>query len=538
MRGQNFLAWLILSATWWRLSCPSNTAKVHGLSCHSQQKVLRKLLFLRGGADSLNDVFKQHEQSVAAANAQASTKDPWIDPALNTYVPTCLATSEEYGTDADERRPRGQNGQGNVGKRLRRHPDRTDLERMKQRVLSRTPHETEVIPAVTDEFDSAQSQVLVPEVDMSVAKLTPEQEAAIELVRSGRSIFLTGSAGTGKSYVLRHVIAELKKRHGSNRVHVTASTGSAAVLIGGITVHSFAGVGHGHGSASELSKRVHANKACVIRWRRAKALVIDEISMIDAELFQKLDMIAQRVRDNIRPFGGLQLVLSGDFFQLPPVSAGGCKFAFESEAWDRAVDAIIELKRVMRQGDDVFVRILNEIRWGNLTAASYGKLLECQRKAPASRTSDGVQDTKLHPYNVNVRAENEKRLQQLQGDSHLFVAEDSVLDANGKRLQPVKAGKAPSSAPRQDTLVARLDNLNVDRTIALKVHPLSCPSHFASSFWLSNAQVCMIHHHLCVCVCVCVFVCCVCVCVWHVVIIRDVAHHVFVSVIIVRFITT
>jgi ATP-dependent DNA helicase PIF1 len=200
--------------------------------------------------------------------------------------------------------------------------------------------------------------------------------------------------------------------------------------------------------------------------------VIDEISMIDAELFQKLDMIAQRVRDNIRPFGGLQLVLSGDFFQLPPVSAGGCKFAFESEAWDRAVDAIVELKRVMRQGDEVFVRILNEIRWGNLTAASYGKLLECQRKAPASRTSDGVQDTKLHPYNVNVRAENEKRLQQLQGEAHVFVAEDCVLDANGKRLQPVKPGKPSSSAPRQDTLVARLDNLNVDRTIALKVGSL------------------------------------------------------------------
>jgi hypothetical protein len=450
---------------WWPLTHPSNLMESNAPTCAPLKRMMSKALCLRGG---LADRDIQHVE-VLAANNSISLKRLSKKALSDAYVPQCLATDSMDFVSGGERRRSMQTGQGNLGKRLRRNPDRTDLEHLKQRVLSRTPQEIEAIPPAVDDLDTLKAGENSAELDVGKANLTPEQHAAIEHVRNGRSIFLTGSAGTGKSYVLKHVIAELKKRHGSNRVHVTASTGSAAVLIGGITVHSFAGVGHGHGSASELSKRVHSNKACVIRWRRARALVIDEISMIDAELFQKLDMVAQSVRDNMRPFGGLQLVLSGDFFQLPPVSVGACKFAFESDAWDRAVDAIVELKRVMRQGDDIFVRILNEIRWGNLTAPSYGKLLECQRKAPASRNNDGVEDTKLHPYNVNVRAENEKRLQQLLGETHMFHAEDSVLDASGKRLQPVKAGKQSGTVARQDTLIARLDSLNVDRTIALKV---------------------------------------------------------------------
>jgi ATP-dependent DNA helicase PIF1 len=106
-------------------------------------------------------------------------------------------------------------------------------------------------------------------------------------------------------------------------------------------------------------------------------LVIDEVSMIDAELFDKISYVAQRVRDSSRAFGGLQLVLSGDFFQLPPV-AEGARFAFQSNTWDQAVQNIVELKQVMRQGDSGFVRILNELRWGNISAASYRELIACQ----------------------------------------------------------------------------------------------------------------------------------------------------------------
>lgn len=123
--------------------------------------------------------------------------------------------------------------------------------------------------------------------------LTPEQQQALDWVREKRSIFLTGSAGTGKSFLLRHIIAALRKIHPQGTVHVTASTGAAAVLIGGTTVHSFAGVGLGAGDARALVARVQTNKQCLLRWKRARALVIDEISMIDSELFSKISFVAQ-----------------------------------------------------------------------------------------------------------------------------------------------------------------------------------------------------------------------------------------------------
>jgi len=284
----------------------------------------------------------------------------------------------------------------------------------------------------------------------ALGKLTSDQERAVDAVKAGHNIFLTGSAGTGKSYVLKHLIAALKRRHGNKAVHVTASTGAAAVLIGGTTLHAFAGIGLGKEDAATLVKKVYANKLTSHRWQRARALIIDEVSMIDSDLFDKVDYVARQLKTPGRPFGGLQLVVCGDFFQLPPVgpgSTGGKRFAFQSMAWTAAVDQTIELKRVMRQGEDKFVRVLNELRWGKVSAASAAALLMCQRQSP--QWDDGVELTKLYPYNVNVRAENEKRLKSLPGELLTYEAQDSIK------------GRAAS---RQ-----RLEALGVEKTLQLKV---------------------------------------------------------------------
>ena len=156
----------------------------------------------------------------------------------------------------------------------------------------------------------------------ALGKLTADQELAVDAVKAGHNIFLTGSAGTGKSYVLKHLIAALKRRHGNNAVHVTASTGAAAVLIGGTTLHAFAGIGLGKEDAATLVKKVYANKLTSHRWQRARALVVDEVSMIDSDLFDKVDYVARQLKTPGRPFGGLQLIVCGDFFQLPPVGPG------------------------------------------------------------------------------------------------------------------------------------------------------------------------------------------------------------------------
>ena len=186
--------------------------------------------------------------------------------------------------------------------------------------------------------------------------LSKEQKKVINLVaEAGQSCFFTGSAGTGKSVLMREIISVLRKKHTlqPDRVAVTASTGLAACNIGGVTLHSFAGIGLGKEGAEELIKKVKRNPKAKARWMRTKVLVIDEISMVDGVLFDKLEQIARALRNNGRPFGGMQLVVTGDFFQLPPVPDGGreAKFAFKATTWDTSIQHTIGLTQVFRQKD-------------------------------------------------------------------------------------------------------------------------------------------------------------------------------------------
>lgn len=156
--------------------------------------------------------------------------------------------------------------------------------------------------------------------------LSEEQLQVMNIIKNGHNVFITGSAGTGKSYLLQRVIGMLPP----DTTYCTASTGAAASLIGGTTLHSFAGIGTGTSPLEQcvsLASREHK----AIHWRRCKILVIDEISMVDGEFFDKLEAVARAMRKNKKPFGGIQLVLCGDFLQLPPVCKDGHNrvFAFQ-----------------------------------------------------------------------------------------------------------------------------------------------------------------------------------------------------------------
>ena len=186
--------------------------------------------------------------------------------------------------------------------------------------------------------------------------LSDEQKQVLDLVAEKRkSVFFTGSAGTGKSVLLRELIKTLRKQfqREPDRVAVTASTGLAACNIGGVTLHSFAGIGLGKEGVPELVKKIKRNPKAKQRWMRTKILVIDEISMVDGDLFDKLEGIARAVRNNGRPFGGIQLVITGDFFQLPPVPDYGriSKFSFDAATWKTSIEHTIGLNQVFRQKD-------------------------------------------------------------------------------------------------------------------------------------------------------------------------------------------
>lgn len=214
-------------------------------------------------------------------------------------------------------------------------------------------------------------------VSRSAAKVPPvflsdEQKGVLKtVVEDGKSVFFTGSAGTGKSVLMRQIIKQLKSKYKNepDRVAVTASTGLAACNIEGLTLHSFGGLGLAKEPAPELVKKVKKNRNAKSRWQRTKVLIIDEISMVDADLFDKLEQIARSLRGNGRPFGGLQVVVTGDFFQLPPVPERNrvSKFAFAAQSWNTVIEHTILLNHVFRQKDPEFASILNDMRLGKMT---------------------------------------------------------------------------------------------------------------------------------------------------------------------------
>lgn len=265
--------------------------------------------------------------------------------------------------------------------------------------------------------------------------LSSEQEYVLNLAMKGTSLFYTGSAGTGKSVLLRSIIKALKHKYEKGKVAVTASTGLAACNIGGITLHSFAGVGLGDGPVDTLMKRLKRNKKAFNRWCQIKVLIIDEVSMIDGNFLNKLDQIAKATRKNKRPFGGIQLIVSGDFYQLPPVSKSKQRgeisdmeteeaiFAFESEAWKSAIRCTIILKEVFRQrGDHVFIDMLNDMRSGKVTSDT---IVEFNKLSRPLETSDGIEAAELFSTRYEVENANNTKLRMLKGTAQLFKSIDS-----------------------------------------------------------------------------------------------------------------
>ena len=245
--------------------------------------------------------------------------------------------------------------------------------------------------------------------------LNEKQTLFIDEFFKGSNICLTGSAGVGKSFV----VSKIKRYFDENElpVGISALTGCAAINIGGATLHSWAGIGLGDGPNSDILMNVNRNKKARNRILSVKTLLIDEISMAKGELLDKIDYVFKAVRRNNNPFGGIQMIVIGDFYQLPPIfkNQEEGKLAFESISWIKANFKIIELTEIVRQKEDKdFADFLNKLRKGNVENIKI--LNECIDR----KFDENKKPVKLYCKNIDVDRENKIKLEQISSERKVF----------------------------------------------------------------------------------------------------------------------
>jgi len=307
--------------------------------------------------------------------------------------------------------------------------------------------------------------------------LSLEQEYALQVFESGSNVFITGPAGTGKTCLIHQIIASAKNR--GKDIRVCAMTGCAAILLGcnATTLHSWSGIRLGRGSAVEIMDFVLNNRYSLCNWIKTDILVIDEVSMLSMRIFDVLNLIGQEARSKKSPFGGIQLVFTGDFHQLPPVDTSETPFCFESNDWYTAfpLSQHIELTTLFRQKDPVYKAILNNVRVGTLDSNDIQVLNQCLHREYKKEDNNGCVPTKLFATKHKVDLTNREMFDALEGVTYEFQCIQksdcmSYLDTgktiSHESLLKCKRGMTPKA--KEYELEYLMTNCPVDRILVLK----------------------------------------------------------------------
>lgn len=245
-----------------------------------------------------------------------------------------------------------------------------------------------------------------------------QQSTALSILKSGANVFLTGSAGTGKTYVLNQYIQYLKAR--KVPVAITASTGIAATHMNGMTIHSWAGIGIKQSLTARDLKLMEGKKYLKDKLEAAKVLIVDEISMLHKQQLTMVDLVLRKFKNNNEAFGGIQVIFAGDFFQLPPIGNQGelprDKFAFMADSWVQAGVKVCYLTEQYRQSKNALTDILNEIRQGQISPSSIKHLELAQQHKIAENAP------KLYTHNIDVDKINSEELLKLKGEIKIYKA--------------------------------------------------------------------------------------------------------------------
>jgi ATP-dependent DNA helicase PIF1 len=298
-----------------------------------------------------------------------------------------------------------------------------------------------------------------------------EQIIAFNAYTKRTNIFITGPGGTGKTALIKYIQKDATIK-GFN-IQVCALTGCAAVLLEckAKTLHSWAGIGLGTASLDQLITKITKNRYAKDNWKSTDILVVDEVSMMSHKLFELLDAIGKTIRKNSRPFGGIQLIFSGDFYQLPPVGDNSepetTRFCFESPLWFQTFpkENHIQLTKIFRQSDPIYQKILNQIREGKLKRSSNEALLHnVGRQIPENIS---IRPTKLFPTRNKVDQVNTREMNGLKMDELEYKLKyHSDLEMTATEI--VKRRQFSREQIQAELLYLKA-NLRCDEVVRLKV---------------------------------------------------------------------
>lgn len=254
--------------------------------------------------------------------------------------------------------------------------------------------------------------------------LNSDQESALELLKGRENIFLTGAAGSGKSFLLKEYLK-------GKDIPILASTGAAAILVGGRTFHSFFGLGIMEGGVDATVKRASKNKKLMKRIKKYSEIVIDEVSMLSGSTLRAAELIAKQAFNSVAPWGGLRVIVVGDFSQLPPVNPFSRikEWAFQDPVWTESQFVPVILKKMMRSTDLEFLEILRRIRHGVIDESVTEFL---NSRVEVKPTGDF---TRLFPHRADVDNYNLKQLQEIKHDVHTFTTVYSGKAADIERFR-------------------------------------------------------------------------------------------------------
>lgn len=274
------------------------------------------------------------------------------------------------------------------------------------------------------------------------------QAEALTILKTGANVFLTGEPGAGKTYTINQYVKWLRER--GIEPAITASTGIAATHIGGMTIHAWSGIGVKKTLGDWDLEALLEREPLVKRVRMAQVLIIDEVSMLDANILTLVDQAVRTIKNSVRAFGGMQVIFVGDFFQLPPVSprhperqredqesdprhfvrGADAAFAFESAAWQRANPITCYLSEQHRQSDDEFLGLLAAVRSGSVEELHY-EILQARALEPKGQV------TELYPHNANVDTVNNAELSKLDGVERSYTM---LSQGNKTLIEALKRG--------------------------------------------------------------------------------------------------